>query len=399
MSPDIHTMLRAGQGLILAVVSLLVVGVVMVNSAGLSVDAADAITIKQVLLSRHTLFAALAGVALIVGSFINVERLYTLRGAASPIPWLVVGMVILLLAVHIPGIGREVNGARRWISLGPIGFQPSEIAKWGMIIVLAWHAARRAALLPQLLVGFVPPMLLVAVVCALIAKEDLGTAVLIFMVAVCLLLAAGCRVWHAALLAPPAVLGFIGLIVVSPYRVNRIMAYLNPYDHPETIGYHIIQSMTAVAGGGLLGRGLGNSVQKFGYLPEDTTDFIFAIICEELGVVGALAVVSLYLLMLACGFSIVRRCAHPFERLVGLGVMLTIGFQAFINIAVVTGMAPTKGIALPLLSQGGTGWVLTALSVGLLVSMDRAQWKREAALAPAEEIDEPLSPSYTPTPA
>jgi cell division protein FtsW len=380
-------MVRAGQGLILAVVSLLVVGVVMVNSAGLSVDAADAITIKQVLLSRHTLFALFAGLALLAGSFINVEKIFTLRGAMSPIPWLVVGMIVLLLAVHLPGIGREVNGARRWVNLGPIGFQPSEIAKWGLVIVIAWHAARRAGTMHQLLTGFIPPMLLVTVVCALIAKEDLGTAVLIFMVCTCMLVAAGCRVWHAAMLLPPAVLGFISLILISPYRVNRILAYLDPYADPEKIGYHIIQSMTAVAGGGLLGRGLGNSIQKFGYLPEDTTDFIFAIVCEELGVVGALAVISLYLILLVCSLSIVRRCAHPFERLVGLGVMLTIGLQAFINIAVVTGMAPTKGIALPLLSQGGTGWVLTALSVGLLVSMDRANRKREAAMPELDNED------------
>ena len=192
------------------------------------------------------------------------------------------------------------------------------------------------------------------------------------------LLAAGSRVWHAALLAPVAASLFLVAVRVSPYRMNRILAYLNPFDDAEGIGYHIIQAMTAVAGGGLAGRGIGNSIQKFGYLPEDTTDFIFAIICEEMGAAGAAAVVFLYVALLVCAMAIVDRTPHPFHRLLGLGIVLTIGLQAVINIAVVTAVAPTKGIALPLLSAGGTGWVLTAFSLGLLVSMDRANERRVA---------------------
>jgi cell division protein FtsW len=177
------------------------------------------------------------------------------------------------------------------------------------------------------------------------------------------------------------------MVIQSPYRLQRLMAYLDPYQDPQGIGYHIIQSMSAVAGGGIAGRGLGNGVRKFGYLPEDTTDFIFAIICEELGVFGAAFVLFLYAALLLSAFLVVRRMAHPFLRLLGTGVMLTIGLQAAINIAVVSGVAPTKGIALPLLSHGGTGWVLTAFSIGLLVSMDRAQNRGDAA-APACRHDE-----------
>ena len=159
--------------------------------------------------------------------------------------------------------------------------------------------------------------------------------------------------------------------VSSPYRLDRWRAWVDPYQDPQGIGYHVIQSMTTVAGGGLAGRGLGNGVQKFGYLPEDTTDFIFAVICEEMGLVGATVVVSLFGGLLLCGWSIIRRCDDPFRRLLGLGILLTLGLQALINLAVVTGLAPTKGIALPLVSAGGTGWVLTAFSLGLLVSMGR----------------------------
>jgi cell division protein FtsW len=238
-------------------------------------------------------------------------------------------------------------------------------------------------------------MVLVVVICALIASEDLGTAVLIGLVSVGMLIAAGSKVWHALLFVPAGVLGFVVAVLSSEYRMNRVRAFFDPYQDPDGIGYHMLQSMAAITGGGLAGRGLGNSIQKFGYLPEDTTDFIFAIICEELGVVGAAVVISLYACLLFCGLSIIRRVEHPFQRLLGLGVMLAIGLQALINIAVVTGSAPTKGIALPLLSSGGTGWVLTAFCIGLLVSMDRALAKRELSERPSAvgEVSDRESPS------
>jgi len=373
-------MMRAGHGLLLTVIALLMIGVIMVNSAGLRVDPDRALTLSDILLGRPMILAAIAVGAMLFGMFMPVSVAYRAKGLTSPIPWIVLGAVVLLLLVHVPGIGREVNGAKRWIALGPIGFQPSEIAKWGVLFVLAWHAARRAGGMGRLFTGFVPPMMLVLIICALIGTEDLGTAVLIGMVSVCVLIAGGAKVIHAALLFPIGIVLAVGAIITSPYRINRVLAYADPYQDPQGIGYHVLQSMAAVAEGGLAGRGLGNSIQKFGYLPEATTDFIFAIICEELGVVGAAVVICLYALLLLCGLSIIMRRPHPFERLLGLGILLTIGFQAMINLAVVTGTAPTKGIALPLLSSGGTGWVLTAFCIGLLVSMDRATVREEAAI-------------------
>lgn len=378
-------MLRAGHGLILIAITLLTFGVVMVTSAGLSVDSQHAVDLRDVLFGRTTLLATLAVGSMIIGAHVPVNW-FARRGrtpAGSPLFWIVSVALMLLLLVHLPNIGREVNGARRWIHLGPIGFQPSEIAKWGLILALAAYAARRAAKIDHIWWGFFWPMMLVLGFCVLIAKEDLGTAVLICAVSVGILLAAGARLWHAALLMPVGALGFVVAIIVSPYRVDRIRAFLDPYADPQGIGYHILQSMGAIHGGGLAGRGLGNSIQKFGYLPEDTTDFIFAIICEELGVMGAAVVISLYAFLLICGYSIIKRVEDPFKKLVGLGVLLTVGLQAFINIAVVTGSAPTKGIALPLLSNGGTGWVLTAFCIGLLVSMDRELAKRELPTLPA----------------
>lgn len=379
-------MMRAGHGLILVVITLLTIGVVMVTSAGLRVGTEKAVLLEDVLLGRTTLLALVAMVFLFVGSYVPVNRtFFEARGRHSPIPWIVLITLLLLVAVHMPGIGHEVNGARRWIHLGIFGFQPSEVAKWGLVISVAWYAARRAKVMGEFISGFALPIACVLVICALIASEDLGTAVLIGAVSVCMLIAAGSKWWHAAMWAPVGAIGIAGAILTSEYRLNRVKAFLDPYQDPQGIGYHILQSMGAISGGGIAGRGLGNSIQKFGYLPEDTTDFIFAIICEEMGVVGAAIVIILYAALLIFGFSIVRRVQQPFQRLIGVGVLLTVGLQALMNIAVVTGSVPTKGIALPLLSSGGTGWVLTAFCIGLLVSMDR-----ELAREHGEEMEPTL---------
>lgn len=350
----------------------------MVNSAGLSVRPDEYITVEKVLLSRSTIYALLAILAMSVAVFIPTLDLYRARGTASLMPWLVVLMVVLLLLVQLPGIGVEVNGARRWFRIGAVSFQPSEFAKWCLPLVLAWYATRRAGAMHRFGVGFAPPMVLTGCICALIALDDLGTAVLIGLVALLMTVTAGARLWHAALMIPIALLGFAAAVVQSPYRISRLLAYADPYADPQGIGYHVIQSMSAVSGGGLVGRGLGNGIRKFDYLPEDTTDFIFAIICEELGVFGAALVTFLYVGLLLAGIALMRRTVHPFQRLFACGVLLTVGLQALINMSVVVGVAPTKGIALPLLSSGGSGWVLTAFALGLLVSMDRDARRAEA---------------------
>jgi cell division protein FtsW len=324
-----------------------------------------------------------------------VDRLLTVKSWKSPLVWVAAAMVLSLVLVHVPGVGREANGAKRWISIGPIGLQPSEIAKWVMPLLVAWYAVARRDSLREFKKGFLLPLAVVSSICGLIAFEDLGTAVLIESVAIAMLLAAGTRWQYVAALAPLGLLAFVGLVITSPYRVNRILAYLNPYADSQGIGYHIIQSMDAIRGGGLAGRGLGNSVQKFGYLPEGTTDFIYSIISEELGILGAGTVVALYAILVLCGAAIVTsRARVPSDvngiastpllsngsQLLGLGIVLTVGLQAFVNIAVVTGLAPTKGIALPLMSRGGTGWILTGLSLGFLVAMERAADRRRREL-------------------
>lgn len=256
--------------------------------------------------------------------------------------------------------------------------QPSEIAKWGMIVLVAWYAVRRSDVLHRFRTGLLPALLLTGMLTAVVIKEDLGTGVLILCMATVVLIGAGARVWHFLAMAPVALAGLTLAVIVEPYRMKRLATFADPYVDAEGAGYHIIQSTVAIANGHGTGRGLGFGLQKFGYLPEDRTDFLFAIICEETGIVGATVIISLYVLLLVAGYRIVTRQSQPLLKLVGLGILATVGIQTIINLLVVTGLAPTKGIALPLLSSGGTGWILTAASLGVLVAMDRATRRAES---------------------
>lgn len=386
-------MLRPGQVVALCVIALLTVGVVMVNSAGMTV-LAEGVSPKALLLSRATIYMALAVAAMFAASRLPVRRLAGYFGEPdhalarpgvplfSGLSFLIspaVLFVVLLALVYAPVIGKEVNGANRWIRLPVPGLgdalsvQPSEIVKWGMIGAIAWYCCRRAPVLPQFWRGLFPALVFTGAMAVFIVVEDLGTGVLVVAGSCVILLAAGARFWHFMMFVPLGLAGLGLAIFKSPYRVQRVLAFLDPYADPEKSGYHMIQSMSAVAGGEVFGRGLGHGQQKFGYLPEDETDFLFAIVCEELGVAGAAAVIGVMLLLIWTGLGIVKRERDSFLRLMGLGIIATVGIQAIINLAVVTGMAPTKGIALPLVSRGGSGWILTAFSLGLLWAIDRTQ--------------------------
>ncbi|HYD01930.1 MAG TPA: putative peptidoglycan glycosyltransferase FtsW [Phycisphaerales bacterium] len=417
-------MLKPGQVVALCVLGLLCLGVVMVNSS--LMDVTRSVTVESVLTSRSTIYAGLAVAAMILTARLPLLRLAP--GVSDPRPeavdeqwggwtlkplWIAAGVIICcLLLVYIPGFGRNVNGANRWLSVPipgvrEVSVQPSEIAKWGMIGLVAWYCWRMGSTrIGNLWKGVAPGLGAVAIVCAVIVKEDLGTAVLIVLVAATMFMAAGAKIWHFASAIPLGAAAFAAAVITSPYRLERIRSFLDPYQDPQGKGYHMIQSMQAVASGEGPGRGLGNGLNKFGYLPETETDFIFANICEELGIPGALLVAVLYAGIVWAGISIVSRQKPLILKLVGLGVMTTVGLQAVINIAVVTGMAPTKGIALPLLSSGGTGWILTAASLGLLINMDRNAERlgtasRSSSRAAGETSRAPVadeSPADEPTP-
>lgn len=388
----------------LLTIGLLVFGVVMVNSAGLLVgQSAQRISLEGLLLGAPAIHAILAIGALALGACMPLRWISQLRGIMAPAPWLLLGAVLLLLLVWAPRTGITLNNASRWLVIGGVRFQASEFAKWMMPLFLAWFIARRPDAVARFWRGLLPALAIVGGVAVLIAIEDLGTAVLLVAVAGLMLLAGGARVWHLAMLVPIGVLGVVGGIMAEPYRLRRLTTFLDPFADPEGGGWHIIQSLRAIAGGGVAGRGLGAGEQKFD-LTSDTTDFIFSIVCEELGVVGAGLLVCGFIALLALGGAIIARpsrvtqaaSTESFLRLLGLGVLLTVGLQALFNIMVVTAMVPTKGIALPLVSRGGTGWILTAFMLGMLVAVERCLHGRDDddrdERAPEQTNDEPPAP-------
>ena len=363
--------MRAGQGIIVVSITLLMLGVIMVNSAGMQVSNEDPPMLREILLSRPTMLAFFAIVAMFIGTRFPIHWFEKKLFRVPLILWLIPVSVFLLIAVYIPGIGKEVNNANRWVDIGGLSFQPSEVAKWIMVLVVAWWGATQLENMRLYVRGFLPTIAVVGVITAMIAVEDLGTAVLIFTTACVVFFAAGCRTLHFASFLPVAAGGFILAIYTNPYRIARLQTYLHPFDDPERSGYHILQSMSTISSGGLSGLGLGNGTHKFGYLPEDTTDFIFSVICEELGIFGAVAVASLFVGLVTMGVVIIHKTSDRFKRLLILGIITTIGLQAAMNMLVVTALIPTKGIALPLLSNGGTGWLLTAFCIGLIDAIDR----------------------------
>lgn len=344
--------------------------------------------------SQPAIFMGIALLAMTAGAFFPIRRLaerWAPSAEAELMPdshrdrsgfmVLALGCGILLAVlglVYLAGIGKSAKGAERWLrvpvpGLGQLSIQPSEIAKWTLLGLVAWYATRKAAVLSLFWKGLVPALICIGAVAGLVVKEDLGTGALIGAAAALILIAGGARFWHFLVLSPLALGAVAAAIATSSYRVKRITAFLDPYADPQETGYHMIQSMGAVSSGGLMGRGLGQGIQKFGYLPEDTNDFIFAIICEELGAPGALMVIALFAALLWAAYTIVAREHNRLLKLYALGVVSTVGLQALINLAVVTAVGPTKGIALPLVSSGGTGWTLTAFSLGLLIAIGRTQ--------------------------
>jgi cell division protein FtsW len=375
-------MLRPGHGVALLTLALLIFGVVMVNSAGLLVGASvPNVTYDSVFLGAPMQHAMLAVAAMALGTMIPLRRFEAARGWRSPAPWLLLGSVLLLLLVWAP-IGITMNASSRWLEVGGVRFQASEFAKWTLPLFLAWFLTRPSIEVERPIRGLLPSILVIGLVTGLIAIEDFGTAFLVGCVSLVLLLGAGARLWHLLTLAPLALVALVVGIIAEPYRVTRLMTYLDPWADPEGDGWHIIESMRAISGGGVMGRGLGAGEQKFD-LTSDTTDFIFSIICEELGMVGAALVIAAFIGLMLCGLAIIcdrreggdarEHRSEPFVRLLGLGVILTIGMQAFFNILVTTALVPTKGIALPLISRGGTGWILTAFCLGLVIAIERGR--------------------------
>jgi cell division protein FtsW len=293
---------------------------------------------------------------------------------ALAIPGLFLG-VLLMALVCVPGIGRTVGGAQRWFRLGPFSFQPSEIMKLALVFYLADSLDRRRKLLTNLQ-ALVPYGVITVVWALLLQKQhDLGTLVLLGSVTLLMLIVAGMPMTFGLIPLSVSIPVIIYLVESASYRMKRISAFLNPWDDPQGAGFQLIQSLIAVGNGGPLGVGLSNSTQKLFYLPAPHTDFIFAIIAEELGLVGAGTVVFLFGVFVLRGFKIASAASQKeggtFQALLATGLTALIGFQALMNLGVVTGLLPTKGIPLPLISYGGSSMVFTLFSIGILFNISR----------------------------
>lgn len=389
-------MLRPGHAIFLCALTLLTLGVVMVQSAGMQVTPIGEagapgaeVTAESLLTSSTAQHLLIALAAMGIASLLPVRRIANWFERRAWMPpagdsgLLAIGAVLLvgiLVTVYVPGIARPRYGAHRWVDLRIPGFtsmQPSEFAKWGLVLLIAFYAARLAKEgrdgFARFWSGFVPPIIAIGLVCSVVVLEDLGTAVLMGLASALVLLASGARIKHFAVFVPPAAALVVAAVMTSDYRMKRITAFLRPYEDPDGIGYQMIQSLSTISGGGIAGRGLGGGLQKFGYLPEDTTDFLFAVVCEELGVAGALVVVLLYATIAWIGTQIAHDERSVLLRLITIGVVATFTIQALMNLMVVTGLGPTKGIALPLMSSGGTGWLVTSFCLGLVISIDRTK--------------------------
>jgi len=383
--------LRTQDLLTLTVLSLLLLGVVMVQSASAGAAMRTDWHWSANGIKDATFAAAGLATFLLVGAF-NYAWLAKIptRGWKSPILWILGITILANVVVLVPHIGVSVNGARRWLRLGPVQIQPSELAKWAVVIYLAFWLAKRPVNLNHFFTGFLPTLIPIAALCLLVIIEDFGTATLIALAALMMLLAGRVKWWHLLLVVPPVMAAGLWFVMHKEYRWRRITAFVNPYAAPQREGYHMIQSLLSFATGGWTGRGLGNGIQKLGYLPEDTTDFIFAVICEELGIFGALLTVALYLGLLYCAWQTVRMKMDNFGRLLAFGIGVMVATQALINIAVATVSVPTKGLSLPLVSAGGSGLIITCGALGLLRSVSR--YKNKADPVEADPPPRPRPP-------
>lgn len=280
--------------------------------------------------------------------------------------------IALLIAVKIPGIGREVNGAYRWIGLGPLSIQPSEVIKLAMVLVIAHVLALDPHKIQSFHKGVMPILGLLAMIVGLVMLQpDLVTTLVIAATTFFMLIAAGARVGHILALVSTGLGLVVAAIAAAPYRMRRILAFLDPWADPLGNGYQTIQALLALGPGGLFGLGLGQSRQKFLYLPENHTDFIFAMIGEELGFIGASLVVLLFFLFVWRGFRVAMRAPNAFLGFLAVGLTAMVSIQAMINMGVVSGVLPVTGITLPFISYGGTSLIFTMLGVGVLLNISR----------------------------
>ena len=357
-------------GLLWSALLLLTMGLVMVYSSSIAMAEVSKFTGGRAnyFLVRHIIFLFIGLVAAMM--VFQVPMRMWQRAA----PWLFIGGTVALVLVLLPGLGREVNGARRWLNLGPLNVQPSEFMKLAAVLYAADYTVRKQALMHSLKRGLLPMLGVMLVVGWLLLREpDFGAFVVIVSVSVAILFLGGMNgLWFAGLIGMMGV-GFAALVLTSPYRMQRIFGFMDPWADAYGKGYQLSHALIAFGRGEFLGVGLGASVEKLMYLPEAHTDFLLAVIAEELGLAGVFLVLVLFTWLVLRAFAIGRQAVNlerPFSALVAQGIGVWLGVQALINMGVNMGVLPTKGLTLPLMSFGGTGILANCIAVAMLLRID-----------------------------
>lgn len=354
--------------LLSVVAVLLMIGVLMVTSASSFTAEKYGVGIYYYSI-RQMIYISIG----IVGGYIayktSMERLYRLSSL------FVLLAALILFLVLIPGIGREINGAMRWIPLGIINFQPSELAKLFAFIYIAGFLSRHNDKIRSEMLFLITPLGVLGFLGALLMLEpDFGSTAVLMGVGLAMIFIAGVSAWRFSIMIMMTVMGMVALVLVAPYRVARLKTFLDPWEYQFGEGFQLINSLMAIGRGELMGTGIGESIQKLGYLPEAHTDFIFAVYAEETGLLGVAFLIFLFLVLISRAFMIGKR-AEMFDRMkfgayLSYGIGLWIVGQAFINLAVAMGRLPTKGLTLPLLSYGGSSIITMLIAIGILFRID-----------------------------
>ncbi|MCH7821181.1 MAG: putative lipid II flippase FtsW [Proteobacteria bacterium] len=360
----LKTELRIDHVMLMIVLALLFGGLVILTSASITIS--DNIAGRPFFyVERQLLAAGIGGVAAFACLYIPMRVWQNF----SPL-MLLIG-IALLCVVLVPGIGYEVNGSTRWIRFGTVNLQVSEPARLCLLLYLAGYVVRQQKALREKFVGFLRPMLVLTLSCALLlAEPDFGAAIVLLATALIILFVAGARIRDFLLFFSAALVGMTALALASPYRMKRLTGFLDPWADPFDSGFQLTQSLIAIGRGEWFGVGLGDSVQKLFYLPEAHTDFVFAVFAEEFGLLGSLILIALFLALLWRIFKIAMRAVNAeryFEAYFSIGLGTWLGLQAFINIGVNMGILPTKGLTLPLVSYGRSSLIVTMITIGLLM--------------------------------
>ncbi len=351
------------KAILFPVIMLCGIGIVMVYSASSAISMANHDTLFYYMKKQAIFFGLSLGIMFVAASF-------PFKAFQHLSYLILIAALALLVAVLIPSLNVEANGASRWLNLGGFTFQPAEFAKLALIIFLGYSLSKKQTMIKDFSVGFIPHALVFGLfACLIIIQPDFGTIVVMGAITWGMMFIAGVRIRH--LLSPaPLIIPLVYFLVVKvDYRLERILIFFNPWQDPYGKGYQITNSLKAFGSGGFFGKGIGLGMQKMHYLPEPHTDFIFSIIGEELGLVGVLAVLALYLILLFKGIQIAKNTTSVFGAITAAGLTIYIGVQVMINTGVALGLLPTKGLTLPFISYGGTSLIINMAAMGILMNI------------------------------